>query len=493
MSLRIYVLWYKYQKPSQYIFTASPSGALLRTDVSADTTPFFSDDNEGEGPTDNGVGSPQPEEEESASGVSDRRAKVIVVVLCYINLLNYMDRFTVSGFIPSYIMCVGIFFWSLVTLASSFIGKEHFWALLLTRGLVGVGEASYSTIAPTIIADLFVKEMRTNMLSIFYFAIPVGSGLGYIVGSKVNDVAGDWHWALRVTPSLGLLAVILLFFVVQEPKRGAIEARPEHTLHRTSWMTDIKALCRNPSFVLSTFGFTTVAFVTGSLALWAPAFLFRAGVFTGEKQPCLKAPCDNSDSVLFGIITVVTGILGVTSGVQVSKKLRTRTPRADPLVCAAGLLLAAPFLYLSIMFAQASTVATYVFIFLGETFLSMNWAVVADILLYVVIPTRRSTAEAFQIVLSHLLGDAVSPYLIGVVSDSIKKSDSYMWDFRSLQMSLLLCSFVAVVGGAFFLATALFIEKDRHLAENYVPSDDAPIIVPKRGRSTKVSVSSVLI
>lgn len=51
---------------------------------------------------------------------------------------------------------------------------QHFWALLLTRGLVGVGEASYSTIAPTIIADLYVKEKRTNMLSLFYFAIPVG-------------------------------------------------------------------------------------------------------------------------------------------------------------------------------------------------------------------------------------------------------------------------------------------------------------------------------
>uniref|UniRef100_A0A671MWR1 Protein spinster homolog 1 n=1 Tax=Sinocyclocheilus anshuiensis TaxID=1608454 RepID=A0A671MWR1_9TELE len=461
---------------------------MTGTDVSADTTPFFSDDNEEEGPTDNGVGSPQPEEEESASGVSDKRAKLTVAVLCYINLLNYMDRFTVAGVLPdiehffsisdgtsgllqtvficSYmflaplfgylgdrynrklIMCVGIFFWSLVTLASSFIGKD-------------------------------VK------LTVFGH---------FICGSdEVDDVTGDWHWALRVTPGLGLLAVILLLFVVQEPKRGAIEAHPEHTLHRTSWLADIKALCRNPSFVLSTFGFTTVAFVTGSLALWAPAFLFRAGVFTGEKQPCLKAPCDNSDSLIFGIITVVTGILGVASGVQASKKLRIKTPRADPLVCAAGLLLAAPFLYLSIMFAQASTVATYIFIFLGETFLSMNWAIVADILLYVVIPTRRSTAEAFQIVLSHLLGDAISPYLIGVVSDSIKKSDSYMWEFRSLQMSLLLCSFVAVVGGAFFLATALFIEKDRHLADNYVPSDDAPIVVPKRGRSTKVSVSSVLI
>ncbi|XP_051987963.1 protein spinster homolog 1-like [Xyrauchen texanus] len=506
---------------------------MSRTDASSDTTPFFSDDNEGEDPVDIKVGPSHPEEEESASGVSNRRAILTVIVLCYINLLNYMDRFTVAGVLPdiehffnisdgksgllqtvficSYmflaplfgylgdrynrkvIMCVGISFWCIVTLSSSYVGKDYFWALLLTRGLVGVGEASYSTIAPTIIADMFIKEKRTNMLSIFYFAIPVGSGLGYIVGSKVDDVAGDWHWALRVTPGLGLLAVVLLVFVVQEPKRGAVEAHPEHMLQRTSWLVDMKALCRNPSFVLSTFGFTAVAFVTGSLALWAPAFLFRAGVFIGEKQPCLKNPCDTSDSLIFGGITVVSGILGVAGGVQASKLLRTRTARADPLVCAAGLLLAAPFLYLSIMFAQASTAATYVFIFFGETFLSMNWAIVADILLYVVIPTRRSTAEAFQIVLSHLLGDAISPYLIGVVSDSLKKSDSYMWEFRSLQMSLLLCSFVAVGGGAFFLATALFIEQDRNLAENYVPSNDAPIIVPKRGRSTKVSVSSVLI
>lgn len=63
---------------------------------------------------------------------------------------------------------------ALVDLDCVSVVRQHFWALLLTRGLVGVGEASYSTIAPTIIADLYVKEKRTNMLSIFYFAIPVG-------------------------------------------------------------------------------------------------------------------------------------------------------------------------------------------------------------------------------------------------------------------------------------------------------------------------------
>ncbi|XP_069580882.1 protein spinster homolog 1 [Brachyistius frenatus] len=500
-------------------------------DPTSDSAPLFSSDSEAEGPEDQG--GQRPPEEESPSGVSKVRALLTVLILCYINLLNYMDRFTVAGVLPDiehyfgindeksgllqtvficsymflapffgylgdrynrkFIMSVGITFWSLVTLASSYTPKKHFWVLLLTRGLVGVGEASYSTIAPTIIADLYVKGKRTNMLSVFYFAIPVGSGLGYIVGSQVSNVAKDWHWALRVTPGLGLIAVLLLLFVVQEPKRGAIEARPELHMQRSSWLTDLRALSKNCSFLLSTLGFTAVAFVTGSLALWAPTFLLRAAVFTRERPPCMDAHCASYDSLIFGAITCVTGVLGVASGVQVSRQLRKRTARADPLVCAAGLLLSAPFLYLAIVFAQTSTVATYVFIFFGETFLSMNWAIVADILLYVVVPTRRATAEALQIVVSHLLGDAGSPYLIGVVSDSLRKTDSFLWQFRSLQLSLLLCAFVAVVGGAFFLATALFIEGDRNRAENYVPTDDEPIVVPKSGRSTRVPVSSVLI
>ena len=69
-----------------------------------------------------------------------------------------------------------------------FLLSQRFWVLLLTRGLVGVGEASYSTIAPTIIADLYVKGKRTNMLSIFYFAIPVGRWAYY------NDNDNEGHF-----------------------------------------------------------------------------------------------------------------------------------------------------------------------------------------------------------------------------------------------------------------------------------------------------------
>ncbi|CAO2583213.1 Protein spinster homolog 1 [Lemmus lemmus] len=434
----------------------------------SDTAPFLSqadDPDDGPAPGHPGMAGPManpksgepeiPDREglQRITGLSQGHSTLIVAVLCYINLLNYMDRFTVAGVLPDieqffsigdsssgliqtvfissymvlapvfgylgdrynrkYLMCGGIAFWSLVTLGSSFIPRERFWLLLLTRGLVGVGEASYSTIAPTLIADLFVADQRSRMLSVFYFAIPVGSGLGYIAGSKVKDVAGDWHWALRVTPGLGVVAVLLLFLVVQEPPRGAVERHSgSPPLSPTSWWADLKALARNPSFVLSSLGFTAVAFVTGSLALWAPAFLLRS------RRVCQGGSLifGLNPSLIFGLITCLTGVLGVGLGVEISRRLRRFNPRADPLVCAAGLLGSAPFLFLSLACARGSIVATYIFIFIGETLLSMNWAIVADILLYVVIPTRRSTAEAFQIVLSHLLGDAGSPYLIGLVS-----------------------------------------------------------------------------
>ena len=51
---------------------------------------------------------------------------------------------------------------------------QNFMSFLLCRAMVGIGEASYSTIAPTIISDMFVKDVRSKMLALFYFAIPVG-------------------------------------------------------------------------------------------------------------------------------------------------------------------------------------------------------------------------------------------------------------------------------------------------------------------------------
>uniref|UniRef100_UPI00358FB28F protein spinster homolog 1 n=1 Tax=Myxine glutinosa TaxID=7769 RepID=UPI00358FB28F len=473
-----------------------------------------------------------------ASGVSKRRSQLVVAILFYINLLNYMDRSTVAAvliqiqsfftitdtasgllttvfigsymvlaplfgylgdrYVRKYIMMVGICLWSAMTLTSSFIPKQHFSAFLVLRGLVGVGEASYSTIAPTVIADLFTRGERTRMLSFFYFAIPVGSGLGYIVGGNVTQLMKNWQWALRITPALGFLAVILIGAIVPEPRRGSAERDQYSNLVRTRWITDIKCLLYNPSFMWSSLGFTSVSFVTGALMLWSPKFLVLAQVVQGTLEPCQSSDCDgyNRVSLIFGLLTCVSGFIGVGMGAEIARRFKQRSPHADPLICAVGLLSSAPFLFFALTTAVYNTTATYIFIFLGETLLSLNWAVVADILLYVVIPTRRATAEALQIVMSHLLGDAFSPYLIGIISDSIKrgKPDSYLLRFTSLEYALLMCVFVSVFGGSCFLINTLYIEQDRTKAERIVQgmASDEDVIVPVGARRTSVHVSELL-
>lgn len=93
----------------------------------------------------------------------------------------------------------------------------------------------------------------------------------YILGSGMESLTNDWRWALRVTPFLGIIAVALLLFI-KDPIRGAIEGSTH--METSSYCEDIKRLSKKRSFVLSTAGFTCVAFVTGALSWWAPKFIY---------------------------------------------------------------------------------------------------------------------------------------------------------------------------------------------------------------------------
>nr|XP_044601917.1 protein spinster homolog 2 isoform X3 [Equus asinus] len=346
--------------------------------------------------------------------VKDRDAGLLQsVFICSFMVAAPLFGYLGDRFNRKVILSCGIFFWSAVTFSSSFIPQQHFWLLVLSRGLVGIGEASYSTIAPTIIGDLFTKNTRTLMLSVFYFAIPLGSGLGYITGSSVKQAAGDWHWALRVSPILGMITGTLILVLVPATKRGHADQLGGQLKARTSWLRDMKALIRNRSYVFSSLATSAVSFATGALGMWIPLYLHRAQVVQKMAETCSSPPCGAKDSLIFGAITCFTGFLGVVTGAGATRWCRLRTQRADPLVCAVGMLGSAIFICLIFVAAKSSIVGAYICIFVGETLLFSNWAITADILMYVVIPTRRATAVALQSFTSHLLGDAGSPYLIG--------------------------------------------------------------------------------
>ncbi|XP_061300341.1 protein spinster homolog 1 isoform X3 [Pezoporus flaviventris] len=384
-----------------------------------------------------------------------------------------MDRFTVAGVLPD----VEDFF----SIGDSSSG-------LLQTVFIG----SYMVLAP-LCGYWGDRKSRKRLLS-----------LGLALWAAAT-MAGSFV-PPQVTPVLGLVALALLVTLVTDPPRGGTETPPGTPLTHSAWGSDLRDLLTNRSLVLSTLGFTAVAFVTGALALWAPAFLVRCREATGRGEPCPRGHrCESSESMLFGALTVASGVLGVGLGAELSRRWSPHCPRAEPLLCAMGLLGAAPCLLLAIMAARPSPTAAYIFIFLGESLLSLNWAIVAEILMHVVVPTRRSTAEALQIITSHLLGDAGSPVLVGALSDWLRSSagpaPSSLAAARALGLALLLCPFVAALGGGAFLGTASAFPRDRRrarlLARGLDPDDEDledpdDLVVPQGGRPTKVPVAHVL-
>uniref|UniRef100_G1LL65 SPNS lysolipid transporter 2, sphingosine-1-phosphate n=1 Tax=Ailuropoda melanoleuca TaxID=9646 RepID=G1LL65_AILME len=383
-------------------------------------------------------------------GVKDRGAGLLQsVFICTFMVAAPVFGYLGDRFNRKVILSCGIFFWSAVTFSSSFIPQQ-----VRPVGLPSRHPCTPPRPAPSSAGCLTDRS----------------SGLGYITGSSVKQAAGDWHWALRVSPIVGMITGTLILVLVPATKRGHADQLGGQLKVHSSWLRDMKALIRNRSYVFSSLATSAVSFATGALGMWIPLYLHRAQVVQKTADTCSSPPCGAKDSLIFGAITCFTGFLGVVTGAGATRWCRLRTQRADPLVCAVGMLGSAIFICLIFVAAKSSIVGAYICIFVGETLLFSNWAITADILMYVVIPTRRATAVALQSFTSHLLGDAGSPYLIGFISDLIRQStkDSPLWEFLSLGYALMLCPFVVVLGGVFFLATALSFLSDRAKAEQQV-------------------------
>lgn len=422
-----------------------------------------------------------------------------ISILCFVNVINYCDRYTLATHIPAIqdkfdikndmagllqstfvfaymiiapvfgylgdrynrrlLMALGVVIWNTANLASSFVTR--FWPMLLLRGLAGIGQSSYTTIAPTLISDLFVGDDRSKMLALFYLAIPFGNGLGYIVGSLMAKWCGSWEWSLRATPGVSLVAIVLILFVLDEPKRGHREGQVGN-LKPTSVAQDIKYLFTNRSYVLSTIGFTCMAFTSGALSWWGPK-LTLMGIRLHEGA----GVNGHLHGSIFGLITALSGMAGLAMGYYLSHTLRARYPKVDPIVCATGLFISVPFL-IGLTYASCyNTVLCYMLLFFGQVMINLNWAIICDILLYVVLPTRRSIAVGFQLLVGHGFGNAESPYLLGLLADVFMEGfsrnghfDRDLGEFRAIQYSFFVSCGVEIFGGLFFMLNACYILED---------------------------------
>ena len=136
------------------------------------------------------------------------------------------------------IIVLGAIFWSALTLLTAV--THTYTELLIRHTLVGIGEATFVTIAPTFVADLFSEEKRGRILGVFYLAIPVGTAAGYLLGGKLGSLHG-WRFPFYIAAAPGFVLALAVLFL-KEPERGQFDSVKETPERGT-----ILGLARNPA------------------------------------------------------------------------------------------------------------------------------------------------------------------------------------------------------------------------------------------------------
>jgi predicted MFS family arabinose efflux permease len=366
------------------------------------------------------------------------RATYGLALLTTVNLLNYLDRFIVAGvlalvlrdfqltnaqggllttvFIAVYMLAAplagvlgdrlprrflvagSVFVWSLATLASG-LAPSFAW-LLVARAVVGVGEAGYGTVAPALISDLYPARQRTRALAFFYTAIPIGGALGFALGGWLGE-AYSWRTAFVVGGLPGLL-VALLTLRMPEPVRGGMEEGPVEP--SVPVRAGLRALRRNRVFWFNTAGYTLMTFAVGGLGHWLPTYLtMERGLAVG------------SAGLASGAVTASAGVLGTLVGGLLGDRIERRARYGSMWLSAAGLLLAAPLMVAAVH--MGTNAALFALVFLAQVLLFLNSGPINAALVTSVPPGSRALAMGLNTLLIHLLGDALSPPLIGWVAD----------------------------------------------------------------------------
>jgi len=391
--------------------------------------------------------------------IRDRRA--ILALLTALNLVNYIDRaviaavltpmktqlgltnfeagvlntaFLIGYFATSplfglradkgarkWMIALGVVTWSLATVASGL--AVGFWSLLVARVVVGVGEASYLVLAPTIIDDVTPLDRKGTALSTFYVAIPVGYALGYILGGTIAEqwdaVSGGgwpagWQMAFFVVGGPGVVLALTCLLIVEPPRK---------LLHARAKLLDgVRELVAIPLFRRAVLGYCAYVGSLAGFSYWVVDFLLRA--FPDE----LKVGTANQR---LGGILLVSGAIGTLISARFANRAsRSHVPRADEpydspgnkravnhllRVCGVGMAVAAPLSAVGFLLPGSNAffaVSFFVQIGLFSTTSPVNVAFMRAV------PTeRRASAVAMSIFASHLFGDLWSAALLGVLLD----------------------------------------------------------------------------
>jgi len=380
---------------------------------------------------------------DSGSPISKRHARFIFILLFLLYMFDYIDRLVVSSLFPfiqaewglSDMQCgllissvywsilifslpvsilidrwsrkksiaIMALLWSAATAACAF--TRSFGQLFAARTAIGLGEAGYAPGGTAMISALFPEAKRARVLGVWNASIPLGSALGIVLGGLIADRFG-WRHAFGIVALPGLV-LALLFFSIKDYKTVDLVKSTRNRLHkiRMNRRDTLRQFIQPKSLVFNNLAFAANVFVTTALMSWLPTYFRRTEGLS------MTSAGGKAGAILF------LAILGAPLGGWLSDLWRRRTLKARMLFPAVSSLLTAAIFCVAFTFLQGPA-QYFAFLAGGVTIAAFVPAAVA-VTQDVVHPGLRATSLSLNVVIQHLLGSALGPVFIGVLSDRL--------------------------------------------------------------------------
>lgn len=335
---------------------------------------------------------------------------------------------------PFRLIGVGLTVWTIAAAGCGF--SFSFWSIAICRMFVGVGEASFISLAAPFIDDNAPVAQKTAWLGIFYMCIPSGVALGYVYGGVVGNNFG-WRFAFWVEAILMLPFAVLGFVMkplqlkgfsptgsekgltagetITAEDQGAETLSEEFTSKNsrtyrsrainemTRVLRDFKLLLLEKVYVVNVLGYIAYNFVIGAYSYWGP----KAGYNIYHMK---------SADLTFGGITIVCGIFGTIAGGYVLDHMTSTISNAFKLLSAATFFGA---IFCFVAFCFKSLYAFIAFFSIGEVLVFATQGPVNFVCLHCVKPSLRPLSMAISTVSIHIFGDVPSSPLVGVLQDHV--------------------------------------------------------------------------
>lgn len=422
----------------------------------------------------------------AAAAGSPRPAKgawVVLAILCFVYVLNFLDRQLLSilakpiqddlGVTDGQLGLIsGLYFalfyctiaipvgwladrtnrvrvlafacglWSAATMACGL--SANYPQLVLARMTVGVGEAGGVPPSYAIITDYFPPGQRGTALGLFNLGPPIGQAMGVAFGASLA-AAYSWRTAFLVVGAVGVVTALVVLFGVREPVRGGLDPEPVKAKPVAApgfWPT-VRMFFSTPALALAAAASAATQIITYGAGNFTTLFLMR------EKGMTLQ------DVSLWYALVVAVGMGGgiFVSGRVIDRYTR-RTKAAYALVPALSLSLAiVP--YLAFVWAPSWPLALVFLLFptfLNYFYLSSAVALVQE----EVAPHQRVLSGALLLLVMNLVGMGVGPTFVGMVSDALKAAHPD----NSLQLAFYALAPIYLLAVGLFLALARVLKRE---------------------------------